>query len=241
MQERALGWDINTPHSAPRGNLFGPDGFGHTGFTGTSLWVDKATSSFVVILTSRLHPDGKAPSPTALRRGIATLVASTVERVARETGGDARVLDISALFGLGEIRSRAGAPPAVEAALKAVEQADLLVVGSPVYKGSYTGLFKHFVDFIDYRALIGTPVALLATGGSDRHALVIEHQLRPLFSFFQAHTLPIGVYATDKEFDNYRVSGDALRARIALAVERAVPVLRRRGELPRVVPTLALA
>jgi CubicO group peptidase (beta-lactamase class C family) len=59
-QRRGLGWDVDTPHSSPRGALFGPEGFGHTGFTGTSLWVDKETETFVIVLTSRLHPDGKA-------------------------------------------------------------------------------------------------------------------------------------------------------------------------------------
>jgi len=77
-QKRGLGWDVDTPHSAPRGDLFGPGGFGHTGFTGTSLWVDPATSMFVVVLTSRLHPDGKSPSPTALRRQVATVAAAAV-------------------------------------------------------------------------------------------------------------------------------------------------------------------
>jgi len=71
--------------------------------------------------------------------------------------------------------------------------------------------------------------------------LAIDHQLRPLFSFFQAHTLPIGVYATDKEFDNYRVSSDALRARIDLAVARAVPVLRQREPRAAATPRLAVA
>ena len=77
-QKRGLGWDIDTPHSAPRGALFGPGGYGHTGFTGTSLWVDPETSTFVIVLTSRLHPDGKAPAPTALRYEVATIVASAV-------------------------------------------------------------------------------------------------------------------------------------------------------------------
>jgi uncharacterized protein YbbC (DUF1343 family)/CubicO group peptidase (beta-lactamase class C family) len=81
-QRRGLGWDVETPHSAPRGSLFGPGGFGHTGFTGTSLWVDPETSTFVVILTSRLHPDGKTPSPIALRSQVATVVASSIVDVA---------------------------------------------------------------------------------------------------------------------------------------------------------------
>ena len=66
-QRRGLGWDVDTPYSGPRGALFGPPSFGHTGFTGTSLWIDPETRTFVILLTSRLHPDGKAGSPTALR------------------------------------------------------------------------------------------------------------------------------------------------------------------------------
>lgn len=140
----------------------------------------------------------------------------------------------------GNVLQRPHLPPEVESILRHIETADLLLVASPIYRGSYTGLFKHLFDFVHHESLIDVPVLLAATGGSDRHALAIDHQLRPLFSFFQAHTLPIGVYATDKEFDNYRVSSDALRARIALAVERAVQVLRQRAERPLTVPTLAL-
>jgi FMN reductase len=68
-------------------------------------------------------------------------------------------------------------------------------------------------------------VLLAATGGSERHALVIDHQLRPLFSFFQSLTLPIGVYASEADFSNYRISSDSLQARITLAARRALPAL----------------
>ena len=77
-QERGLGWDIDTPFSSPRGSLFGRTSFGHTGFTGTTLWVDPETQTFVIVLTSRLHPDGKASSPTALRALVATLAAAAI-------------------------------------------------------------------------------------------------------------------------------------------------------------------
>ncbi|WP_194704402.1 FMN reductase [Xanthomonas phaseoli] len=120
---------------------------------------------------------------------------------------------------------RTQVPGAVEQALRLVEQADILVVATPVYRGSFTGLFKHFFDFIDQDALIDTPVLLAATGGSDRHALVIDHQLRPLFSFFQARTLPLGVYATDRDFLDYRVHNEALAERARLAVQRALPLI----------------
>jgi len=75
-QKRGLGWDIDTPFSSPRGTGFGPRSFGHTGFTGTSIWVDPDSSMFVVILTSRLHPDGKGPSPKTLRIEVASLAAA---------------------------------------------------------------------------------------------------------------------------------------------------------------------
>jgi uncharacterized protein YbbC (DUF1343 family)/CubicO group peptidase (beta-lactamase class C family) len=77
-QRRGLGWDIATSYSAPRGELFGPESLGHTGFTGTSLWMDPESGTFVILLTSRLHPDGKRPSPTALRREVATLAAAAL-------------------------------------------------------------------------------------------------------------------------------------------------------------------
>jgi NAD(P)H-dependent FMN reductase len=64
-------------------------------------------------------------------------------------------------------------------------------------------------------------VLLAATGGSERHALVLDHQLRPLFSFFQAVTLPIGVYATEADFSDYQITSEPLKARIQLAAERA--------------------
>ena len=120
---------------------------------------------------------------------------------------------------------RSHLPDTVERELAAVEQADILVVATPVYRGAHTGLFKHFFDFIDQDALIDKPVLLAATGGSERHALMIDHQLRPLFSFFQARTLPLGVYATDKDFADYRVQDEALLQRAMLAVQRALPLI----------------
>ncbi|RQU52090.1 FMN reductase [Burkholderia cenocepacia] len=137
------------------------------------------------------------------------------------------------LIELGEIGSRlAGAltraqvPADLDALIRAIETADALVVASPVYRASYTGLFKHLFDLVRHDALIDVPVLLAATGGSERHALVIDHQLRPLFSFFQARTLPIGVYASESDFDRYQIANPALRERIALAVARAAPQLR---------------
>jgi FMN reductase len=144
---------------------------------------------------------------------------------------------------LGGALSRDELPAEVESQLLAIEQADLLIVAAPVYRGSYPGLLKHLFDLVGLNSLIDTPVLLAATGGSERHALVLDHQLRPLFSFFQARTLPIGVYASEQDFNGYGIGSPALHGRIALAVARAVPVLAaaRTRVLPSEVAASRLA
>jgi len=122
--------------------------------------------------------------------------------------------------------SRKQLPDVAEAELERIEAADLLIVATPVYRASFTGLFKHLFDFIDQYALVDTPVLLSATGGSDRHALIIEHQLRPLFAFFQSIVLPLGVYAQDSDFENYQITNEQLTERIQKAVARALPLVK---------------
>jgi uncharacterized protein YbbC (DUF1343 family) len=87
--ERALGWDVRTNYSRNRGELFA--GFGHTGFTGTSLWVDPASRTAVVFLSNRVHPDGKG-NVTRLRGAVATLVASSINRPPFPPGAGPSVL-----------------------------------------------------------------------------------------------------------------------------------------------------
>ena len=92
---RGLGWDIDSAYSSNRGELFPIGSFGHTGFTGTSLWIDPVTRAYVVFLSNRVHPDGKG-DVTPLRARVATVVASalrdpapaTVLREQIMTGGD---------------------------------------------------------------------------------------------------------------------------------------------------------
>ena len=74
---RGLGWDINTNFSTNRGDTFPLGSFGHTGFTGTSIWIDPATEMFVVFLSNRVHPDGKG-DVAALRGKVATIAASAI-------------------------------------------------------------------------------------------------------------------------------------------------------------------
>ncbi|HET6500161.1 MAG TPA: NAD(P)H-dependent oxidoreductase [Amycolatopsis sp.] len=118
--------------------------------------------------------------------------------------------------------------PRARAALDALAPADLVIAGTPVFKGSYSGLFKHFFDLLDVYDLATKPVLLVATGGSERHALVIEHALRPLFGFFQAQTAPVGIYVAAGDFDGTLVLNPEVHARIEIAVDDLVPVLELR-------------
>lgn len=78
---RGLGWDINSSFSTNRGDLFPLGSFGHSGFTGTSLWIDPATKMFVVFLSNRVHPDGKG-DVAALRGRVASIAAGAVTDLA---------------------------------------------------------------------------------------------------------------------------------------------------------------
>lgn len=78
---RGLGWDVNTSFSTNRGDLFPVGSFGHTGFTGTSIWIDPASGMFVVFLSNRVHPDGKG-DVSALRGRVASIAAGSVTDLA---------------------------------------------------------------------------------------------------------------------------------------------------------------
>ncbi|MGO9229090.1 MAG: exo-beta-N-acetylmuramidase NamZ domain-containing protein [Bryobacteraceae bacterium] len=74
---RGLGWDIDSPYSGNRGELFPIGSFGHTGYTGTSLWIDPQTRTYVILLANSIHPSGHPPV-TALRSKLATIAAAAV-------------------------------------------------------------------------------------------------------------------------------------------------------------------
>ena len=81
---RGLGWDIDSRYSANRGDLFSTGSFGHTGFTGTSIWLDPSTDTAVIFLSNRVHPDGDG-DVTALRGRVATLAAEAVTSISERS------------------------------------------------------------------------------------------------------------------------------------------------------------
>ena len=131
--------------------------------------------------------------------------------------------------GLTSAITRDDVDEATERALRDVEQSDLLIVAVPVFRGAYPGMFKHFMDLVDQYALVRKPVVLLATGGSDRHALAIDHVLRPLFAFFQAYVAPSAVYAGSAVFDGTLILDPGVHTRVQLAIDDLDGLLAARG------------
>ena len=86
---RGLGWDIDSAYSSNRGELLPIGSFGHTGFTGTSIWIDPVTQEFVVFMSNRVHPDGKG-DVTPLRARVATVAASAIDDVPQSVRRDQR-------------------------------------------------------------------------------------------------------------------------------------------------------
>ena len=153
---RGLGWDIDTSYSANRGELLPIGSFGHTGFTGTSIWIDPLTRTFVILLTNRVHPAGKGDA-TPLRARLASVVASAITDAVvpphmAVTGTD---------FGAGPSPSRPPLPVPVQTGIDV-----LRAEGFARLKGRRVGLVTNHTG----RAADGTPTIDLLVGAAGPHA-----------------------------------------------------------------------
>ncbi|MGJ5754128.1 FMN reductase [Streptomyces puniciscabiei] len=138
--------------------------------------------------------------------------------VARQTGADVEVIELRDLAVEIAHNFTNGFPgKGLAAAQDAVAGADGLIVVTPVFSASYSGLFKSFFDVLDKEALVGKPVLLAATGGTARHSLVLEHALRPLFAHLRAVVVPTGVYAASEDWGEEGLAGRIERAAGELA------------------------
>lgn len=106
-----------------------------------------------------------------------------------------------------------GFPPGpLKPSIDAVVNADGLIAVTPIFSGSYSGLFKSFVDVLEDGALAGMPVLIGATGGTARHSLALEHAMRPLFAYQRAIVLPTSVYAAPEDWAAGTPASDGTRA-----------------------------
>jgi FMN reductase len=107
------------------------------------------------------------------------------------------------------------AASALESAFETVAGADGVIAVTPAFNASFSGLFKCFFDVLPEHALSDMPVLIGATGGTERHSLVLEHALRPMFSYLHAIVSPTGVYAATDDFGAQE--GSSLGQRITKA------------------------
>ena len=168
------------------------------------------------------------PSSTRL---LADRIAGAVTRevTARGEALDVEVIELRPLARDIADHLVSGMPPArLRDALASVSSADGLVAVTPVFSASYAGLFKSFVDLLDPDSLTGKPVIIAATAGTPRHSLVLDHALRPLFTYLRAVVVPTGVFAATEDFGGAgRDGADGLDRRVARAAAELAELLVR--------------
>jgi FMN reductase len=160
-----------------------------------------------------------SPSPVSKSRVLVETALGAFGRRVETTLIDLAALPADALLGRGTV-------PEVAAALETVGRAGIVVVGTPVYRATYSGLLKVFFDLMAPESLVGKVGVPLVSGQSRGHALAVDHGLRPLFASLGATVVSAGVYATPDQFHD-GVPGPELRQ----AVERAVREAQRIGEM----------
>jgi FMN reductase len=141
-------------------------------------------------------------------------IAGSLAATSRSTALVAHALELLAARGLpGELIRLSELPadallgrghaPSVDAAVANVASARVLVVGTPIYRASYTGQLKAFFDLLPRAALSGCAVGLIATGGIRDHALAVDHGLRPLVASLEGLSAAHAVYATDADLETF--------------------------------------
>jgi len=160
---------------------------------------------------------GNPSSTRQLSDRIAEKTLGLLERAG--TPATASVIDLGPLAVDTARAAVAGFPgEELQEAIDRLAAADAIIAATPVYKAGISGLFKSFVDVLDADLIIAKPVLLAATGGTPRHALVIDDQMRPLFAYMRALTLPTSVYAAPQDWATTELGTRIQRAATELGV-----------------------
>ncbi|AOT02878.1 FMN reductase [Arthrobacter sp. U41] len=118
------------------------------------------------------------------------------------------------------------AAPKLAEVIAGVEASDGIIAVSPVFSASYSGLFKSFIDVLDPKSLEGKAVLLGATAGTDRHQMVLDFAMRPLFTYLRTRTANTAVFAGPQDWGNNDDGGSPLSARIDRAAGEFVGLLQ---------------
>jgi FMN reductase len=129
------------------------------------------------------------------------------------------------------------AAPRLADVIAGVEASDGIIAVSPVFSASYSGLFKSFVDVLDPKSLEGKAVLLGATGGTDRHQMVLEYAMRPLFSYLRTRMTPTAVFAGPQDWGNTDDGASPLSDRVQRSASEFAELLK--GAQPGRKPVVA--
>ncbi|MFF2242640.1 FMN reductase [Arthrobacter sp. NPDC058130] len=121
------------------------------------------------------------------------------------------------------------AAPRLAEVIAGVDASDGIIAVSPVFSASYSGLFKSFIDVLDPKSLEGKAVLLGATAGTDRHQMVLDFAMRPLFTYLRTRTAATAVFAGPQDWGNNDDGGSPLSARVDRAAGEFVRLLQDSG------------
>lgn len=124
--------------------------------------------------------------------------------------------------------------PRLAEVIAGVEASDGIIAVSPVFSASYSGLFKSFIDVLDPKSLEGKAVLVGATAGTDRHQMVLDFAMRPLFAYLRTRVAATGVFAGPQDWGHNDDGGSPLSARIDRAAGELARLLQ--GEQPQLKP-----
>jgi FAD reductase [NAD(P)H] len=159
------------------------------------------------------------------------LVRAVADRAAHRAGARCEVLDLRDVqLPFCDGRDPSSYDGDVDAILRKVREADVVVVGTPVYQGSLTGVLKNFLDLLPSSVWRHKIVGLVVTGGTYQHFLVGENQLKPIFSYLRAYVAPGYIYAHNAHFNAAKeVSDPEILERVARLGDELVHLFDKVG------------
>lgn len=149
-----------------------------------------------VVTAGLSNPSTTRTVADQLTKAVQTAVSARGESL------DIEVIEIRDLiFDLATSFTSAGmSSPALDAAKERLANSDGLIAVTPIFSASYSGIFKMFFDVLDPKTIVGLPTIIAASAGTARHSLVLDHAIRPLFTYLRAVVVPTGVFAATEDF-----------------------------------------
>lgn len=184
-------------------------------------------SKSVVVISGGLS----SPSSSSM---LGSQIGESIVAKLAATGTGAKLNNIELREYAGEITNNmltGFASPNLQRVINAVTEADVLIAVSPVFTASISGLFKSFLDILDPKTLMGKPVVLAATAGTQRHQLAIDYAMRPIFAYLRADIMPTTVFAASEDFGGQGITGTLTERARRVAHEVLISLSAKDGTL----------